>query len=241
MANDFPQNEDFAVLHSVQCNKGHLSPLLRCAWDSGDLRSLDGLHPIQATGTHISLIAHITQRELAQNLHPGEAHNGFANRCLWTGVQRSQCLPDGGNMDAHELSAVAAELRRPLEWVGAAHTIRLVRDDAARALWHDCYPALSQIRPGLHGAATSRPKPRFCASAPYTLSSTAPHHRAASPSGCPRRVGLLWGKRLPLIRHSHRRPHRRPDPRSHQRVHRRLLVQKSDECPLPRPSQQQPH
>jgi len=40
--------------------------------------------------------------------------------------------------------------------VGDAHTIRLVRDDQARALWHDCYPALSQVRPGLYGAATSR-------------------------------------------------------------------------------------
>ena len=78
-------SEEFAaVLHSLRQARGHLSPLLRCAWDSGDLRSLDGLHPIQATGTHISMIAHITQRELAENLHPTEAHNGFANRCLWT-------------------------------------------------------------------------------------------------------------------------------------------------------------
>src|ERR1700722_2040377 len=150
-------SEEFAaVLHSLRRNKGHLSPLLRCAWDSGDLRSLEGLHPIQATGTHISLIAHITERELAENLHPAEAHNGFANRCLWTAVQRSQCLPEGGNLDAHELSAVAAELRRALDWVGDAHDIRLVRDDQARALWHERYPALSQVHPGLYGAATSR-------------------------------------------------------------------------------------
>ena len=150
-------SEEFAaVLNSLRRAKGHLSPLLRCAWDSGDLHSLAGLHPIQATGTHISLIAHITQRELAENLHPTEAHNGFANRCLWTAVQRSQCLPEGGNLDAHEISAVAAELRRALDWVGDTHTLRLVRDDQARALWHDCYPALSQVRPGLYGAATSR-------------------------------------------------------------------------------------
>jgi hypothetical protein len=150
-------SEEFAaVLHSLRRAKGHLSPLLRCAWDSGDLHSLHGLHPIHATGTHISLIGHITQRELAENLHPTEAHNGFANRCLWTGVQRSQCLPEGGNLEAHELSAVATELRRALDWVRDAHTLRLVRDDQARALWHDCYPALSQVRPGLYGAATSR-------------------------------------------------------------------------------------
>ena len=150
-------SEEFAVvLHSLHRNKGHLSPLLRCAWDSGDLHSLDGRRPIQATGTHVSLIAHITQRELTENLHPTEAHNGFANRCLWTAVQRSQCLPDGGSLGAPELSAVAAELRRALTWVGDAQTIRLCRDDHARTLWHECYPVLSQARPDLYGAATSR-------------------------------------------------------------------------------------
>ena len=150
-------SEEFAaVLHSLRRNKGHLSPLLRCAWDSGDLRSLDGRHPIQATRTHISLIAHITQRELTENLHPTEAHNGFANRCLWTAVQRSQCLPEGGNLDAHELSAAAAELRRALDWVGDAYTICLSRDEQARTLWHECYPVLSQARPDLYGAAISR-------------------------------------------------------------------------------------
>jgi hypothetical protein len=218
-------SEEFAaVLHSLRRAKGHLSPLLRCAWDSGDLRSLGGLHPIQATGTHISLIAHITQRELAENLHPTEAHNGFANRCLWTGVQRSQCLPEGGNLDAHELSAVAAELRRALDWVGDAHTIRLVRDDQARALWHDCYPALSQVRPGLYGAATSRAEAQVLRlSAIYAVLDCSPiiglpHLQAALAvwDYCSASASLFFGT-------VDRRPHRRPYPRSHQRIHRRLL------------------
>jgi hypothetical protein len=154
-------SEEFAAaLHSLRRTKGHLSPLLRCAWDSGDLRSLDGRHPVQATGTHISLIAHITERELAENLHPTETHNGFANRCLWTAVQRSQCLPEGGNLEAHDLSALATEIRRALAWVGDAHTIRLVRDDQARELWHDRYPALSQVHPGQYGG--SQPIVRTC-------------------------------------------------------------------------------
>jgi hypothetical protein len=142
-------SEEFAaVLHDLGRTKGRLSPLLRSAWDSGDLCALDGRRSIHATGTHISLIAHITQRELAQHLHPTEAHNGFANRCLWTAVQRSQCLPEGGNIGSHELSAVAAELRRAHDWVRNAGSMRLTRDDQARDLWHECYPALSQVRPG---------------------------------------------------------------------------------------------
>jgi hypothetical protein len=121
-------SEEFAsVLHALKKGNGHLSPLLRCAWDSGHLATpIAGLdthqHP-QATATHISLIAHITQRELADNLHRTEAHNGFANRCLWAWVERSNCLPEGGNLGAHELTPIARELRRALDWAAATPEI----------------------------------------------------------------------------------------------------------------------
>jgi hypothetical protein len=150
-------SEEFAsILYALKRAQGHLSSLLRGAWDSGDLPALDMHQHLQATGTHLSLIAHITQRELAQSLHRTEAHNGFANRCLWTWVERSQCLPEGGNLNPNALSAVARELRRALDWATATPEILFRRDAAARELWQDCYPALSQLRPGLHGAATSR-------------------------------------------------------------------------------------
>jgi hypothetical protein len=150
-------SEEFAsILYTLKSAKGHLSPLLRGAWDSGDLPTLDMHQHLHATGTHISLIAHITQRELAQNLHRTQAHNGFANRCLWTWVQRSNCLPEGGNLSPNALSAVARELRRALDWAAAAPEVLFRRDQAARELWQDCYPALSQLHPGLRGAATSR-------------------------------------------------------------------------------------
>lgn len=150
-------SEEFAsVLHALKRGNGHLSPLLRYAWDSGDLPTLDMRQDLQATAAHISLIAHITQRELTQNLHRTEAHNGFANRCLWAWVQRGNCLPDGESLSTPELTALASELRRALDWAGATPEILFRRDPAARELWADCYPALSQLRPGLRGAATSR-------------------------------------------------------------------------------------
>ena len=150
-------SEEFAsVLHTLKRANGHLSPLLRCAWDSGHLPNLEMHQNLQATGTHISLIAHITQRELAQHLSRTEAQNGFANRCLWTWVQRGNCLPEGGSLSAADLSPVARELRRALDWAGATPEILFRRDAAARELWQHCYPALSQLRPGLRGAATSR-------------------------------------------------------------------------------------
>jgi hypothetical protein len=149
--------EEFAsILHTIKRAKGHLSSLLRCAWDNGHLRMLDGSDPLRATNTHISLIAHITERELAQHLDPTDAHNGFANRCLWTSVHRSQCLPGGGALAAHELTPITQQLRQALDWAGTATDTVMSRDQAAESLWEECYPDLSQARPGLFGAATSR-------------------------------------------------------------------------------------
>jgi hypothetical protein len=102
-------SEEFAsILYALKRGKAQLSPLLRSAWDSGNLPTLNMHQDLQATGTHISLIAHITQRELAQSLH-----------CLWTWVQRNSCLPEGGDLSDGALSAVARELRRALDWAAA--------------------------------------------------------------------------------------------------------------------------
>jgi hypothetical protein len=149
-------SEEFAsVLQVLGREKSHLSSLLRCAWDSGHLLTLDR-QPMQATGTHISLVGHITQHELTQHLHRTESHNGFANRCLWTCVRRTQCLPEGGSPKPDELSGIARELRRILNWASLAAHQPFCRDQSARELWNDSYEVLSQARPGLYGAATSR-------------------------------------------------------------------------------------
>ena len=149
--------EEFAsVLHMLGQRTGQLSPLLRSAWDGGDLSVQNGSHLLHATGAHLSLVAHITESELAHHLSRTEAHNGFANRCLWTSVRRSQSLPEGGSLPPGQLSSLAHELRRTLNWAQSQTEIPFRRTPAARELWQDRYPALSQGRPDVYGAATSR-------------------------------------------------------------------------------------
>jgi hypothetical protein len=149
--------EEFAsVLHMLGQRTGQLSPLLRCAWDGGDLAVSNGSYLFQATNAHLSLVAHITESELAQHLTRIETHNGFANRCLWTSVHRGQSLPEGGSLPPDRLSALARELRRTLDWAQTPTEILFRRTEAARELWTDRYPALSQGRPDAYGAATSR-------------------------------------------------------------------------------------
>jgi hypothetical protein len=150
-------SEEFAsALHVLGREKSHLSPLLRCAWDGGNLRTMDRHQPLQATGTHISLVGHISQPELVQHLHRTDARNGFVNRCLWTCVGRSRTLPEGSSPGTDELSAIICDLRRSVEWASRAADKPFCRDQSARNLWQSSYETLSESRPGLFGAATSR-------------------------------------------------------------------------------------
>lgn len=129
-----------------------LSPIIRQAWDTGTLRALTKNSPARATGAHISIIGHVTRDELRRRIAETELGNGFANRFLWLCVRRSKCLPEGGCL--HDVSALQ---RRITELVTFAHGVaRMERDADARALWAEVYPNLSEGKPGLLGAATSR-------------------------------------------------------------------------------------
>jgi hypothetical protein len=150
-------SEEFAsILHLLGRQTGQLSPLLRCAWDGGDLCAQVGSRLIHATAAHISIVGHVTESELARSVGRTELHNGFANRCLWTSVRRSKSLPEGGSLPPEELSSLAHELRRVLDWAHSQTVLLFHRTPAARELWSDSYPTLSQSRSDVYGAATSR-------------------------------------------------------------------------------------
>jgi hypothetical protein len=153
----FLLSEEFAsVIRALALETGQLSPLLRCAWDGGDLYAQDGHRAVQATSAHISIVGHVTPADLAHHLSRTESANGFANRCLWTNVRRSKSLPDGGSLPSDQQSAIAGELRRALEWVQSQSELIFSRTPAARELWNERYDALSQGREDAYGAATSR-------------------------------------------------------------------------------------
>ena len=153
----FLLSEEFAsVIHVLGRETGQLSPLLRCAWDGGNLCAHDGHRYIQATAAHISIVGHVTQSELAHHLNHIESTNGFANRCLWTNVRRSKSLPNGGSLPPEQQSALACELRRTLDWVQNQNELLFSRTPAASELWNERYDALSQGREDACGAATSR-------------------------------------------------------------------------------------
>jgi hypothetical protein len=144
---------EFAQALRVMEREGNnLSPTIRQAWDTGNLRTLTKNNPTRATGAHISILGHITQVELLKLLKHTEAFNGFANRFLWLMVKRQRVLPDGGR--ALDLSALGARLNFAV--VAARNVKQMHRTAAARRIWHEVYPQLTSERPGLYGAVTGR-------------------------------------------------------------------------------------
>ena len=148
------EGEFASVLKVLNRDGNTLSAIIRQAWDSGDLRSLTKNSPAKATGAHISIVGHITQAELKRWLSTTEAASGFGNRFLWICAKRSKCLPDGGNLDEVGLGTLCGQLQTAVKYASTADEI--VRDDPSRAVWRQVYPTLSEGKPGLLGAMTSR-------------------------------------------------------------------------------------
>lgn len=148
------ESELAGALGSIARQGNTLSPVIRNAWDRGDLQSMTKNSPARATASYISIIGHVTRDELRATLTATEQANGFANRFLWICSKRSKVLPDGGHVPEGELFALADRLRAVVET--AARSTLYQRDEAARAAWARVYPDLSEGEPGLYGAATNR-------------------------------------------------------------------------------------
>lgn len=144
---------EFAQALRVLRREGNtLSPIIRQAWDRGDLKALTKNSLAQATDAHISILAHITRPELVKYLDETDIFNGFGNRFLWGAVKRSKLLPDGGQqLDLQPVKAMLAGA------IAVAKEIKSMRRSSeARTLWWKVYPELTVERPGLYGAVTGR-------------------------------------------------------------------------------------
>jgi len=133
---------EFANVLKVMAREGNtLSPVIRCGWDSGDLKTMVKNSPAKATKAHISIMGHITRDELRRLLTQTESANVFANRYCWLAVKRSNCLRDGGAIHTVNFDDIIAELQSAVDF--AKDFVEIVRDPEATKLWHEIYPQLS--------------------------------------------------------------------------------------------------
>jgi hypothetical protein len=146
---------EFARVLRVARREGNtVSAVIRQAWDLGQLRVLTRTQPLTATDAHISILGHITPHELRAELKTADMANGFINRFVLLLVERHQCLPEGGEVDADQRDALVEEFQRVVAF--AREVGPLTRTEAAREQWHAVYPDLTRERPGLVGAICHR-------------------------------------------------------------------------------------
>jgi hypothetical protein len=148
--------EEFArILRVAERDGSTLSPVIRQAWDDGDLSVLTRKRPVRARGAHIAVLAHVTEDELLARLRGVELANGFGNRFIFIRVERSKRIPDGRGLDRDEVERLGYEWRKTLE---RARTCAgpIKRSREADALWRDWYLSLDDDRPGMLGALLAR-------------------------------------------------------------------------------------
>ena len=147
------ESEYASTLRVVAREGNTLSPTMRTAWDTGNLRTLTKNSPACATGAHISVIGHVTKSELLRYLDATEAGNGFGNHHLWVCARRSKVLPEGGG-DVAPQADLVLRLRQAVEFASTVGEMR--RDEDARDVWWRIYEQLSEGKPGLLGAMIAR-------------------------------------------------------------------------------------
>jgi hypothetical protein len=145
---------EFAATLKVMKRDGNtLSPVIRQAWDTGDLGTLTKNNKSRATGAHVSIIGHVTRDELLATLADVEGSNGFANRFLWVAARRSKLLPLGGR--PVRLGMLSSDLADAVRHAKTVWEVGLTQD--AVALWCDeLYPRLNDYGRGAVANALSR-------------------------------------------------------------------------------------
>lgn len=156
----FTAEAEFGSILAVARRDGAtLSPVLRKAWDSGELRTTTKTAPATATDAHISLVGHITGDELRRKLDQVEIAGGLANRALWCCARRARLLPFGGRVDADRLAALAKSLSAV---IGHARTVGEVTVAADfTQVWEEggLYRQLTTLPRGLLGNILNRAAP----------------------------------------------------------------------------------
>lgn len=157
------ESEFFGPLQAMRRQGNTLSPVMRSAFDKGNLNSMVKNSPGKATDAHISIVGNITKEELLRAMLVDEMDNGFANRFLWACSRRSRCLPEGGRMWEVIESEPFRNLQKDFNRIHHAVKGSVNRDAEASDIWgYDdkpyagVYGDLTKERHGMYGACTAR-------------------------------------------------------------------------------------
>jgi hypothetical protein len=152
--------QEFASVLAVMAKPGNtLSPVIREAWGHRVLQTLGKTSPDKATGSHISIIAHITEQELHRMMTRTDMDNGFANRFLFARSRRSKKLPHGGSLDPAEFTRLGQRTKDAIDKARSIGNVTMSPD--AAAAWARVYDRLGEGATGIVAAVTARAAPQI--------------------------------------------------------------------------------
>lgn len=150
---------EYASILKVSSREGNtLSPNLRNAFDSGELRSITKNETLKATDAHVSMIAHITKPELDRSFKGStDIANGTANRNLWIATKRSKLVPFPEPMNIDLKASFISRLRSLAEFARSADEVKM--SEEAKTEYAVLYNSLTRDKLGILGTLTARSAP----------------------------------------------------------------------------------
>jgi len=148
---------EFGSLLTIAARQNSIvSQTVRNAWDGKRLQNRTRSGVLVADNYHLGAIGHITADEFRSKLQNStELANGFINRFLMVWVERTQLLPDGGNVPRAVFERYRSVLQQNL--LSARKRSRMQRSAAAGLLWDSVYfEQADDDPPGNLGGAISR-------------------------------------------------------------------------------------
>lgn len=114
-----------------------LSMRLRQLWDDGLVQDILRGKSVLVEDAHVSVIGHVTPRELCARLPETDISGGYANRFLFPYVRSDKRIPSPEELDPAIVGAFAKELSASLAFARVGRVMR--RSPAADALWDKLY------------------------------------------------------------------------------------------------------
>lgn len=145
------------ILNVCRRDGSSLSSVIRDAWDGQRLqvRSRSKTTVCETDQASVSVIAHVTNEELAARLTDTEVANGFANRFVFALVRKSKVLPSGGSLDESDVRWLAKKMGDAITCARALG--RMFRSAEAESVWDRMYRWMDRDDPGgLVGAVIAR-------------------------------------------------------------------------------------
>ena len=146
---------EFARLLEVSYRSGStVGMTLRRAWEELTFQVVNKNSPLKARAL-VSLVGHITPKELRQKMANVDIANGFANRILWVKVEPGKDIPGAGQeINFQDLARRLNEAKRVAAKLGEMEFTQ-----EAAQLWSSVYADLKHRPDSTFGKVTARARP----------------------------------------------------------------------------------